>query len=100
MDYGRRFIVEPGATVHLAGKDPDYSGTHDRERSERKTLKSIRRLNKLQYLLYANAESSLLVVLQGPDASGKDGLIRHVFGGLNPQGVAVAAFEQPTEIEA
>lgn len=57
-------------------------------------------LDELQNLLYAEHKHSLLVVLQGMDASGKDGVIRDVFGQLNPLGVRVQPFKAPTELEA
>lgn len=100
MKCGSRFLVKPGQEISLNQIDASYSGKHDRERSERKTQKAVVRLSKLQYLLYASGDKSLLIVLQGPDASGKDGLIRHLFSGLNPQGVAVADFKEPTPLEA
>jgi PPK2 family polyphosphate:nucleotide phosphotransferase len=58
-----------------------------------------RKLETLQELLYADGRHRLLVVLQGPDASGKDGVVRHVFEGVNPSGVRVASFKAPTEEE-
>jgi len=57
------------------------------------------RLSDLQYLLYADNEHSLLIVLQGLDASGKDGTIGHVFRSLNPQGARVHAFKEPSKEE-
>jgi PPK2 family polyphosphate:nucleotide phosphotransferase len=59
----------------------------------------VERMAKLQYLLYADGSQALLIVLQGLDAAGKDGTIRHLFSGMNPQGVSVACFKQPTPIE-
>jgi PPK2 family polyphosphate:nucleotide phosphotransferase len=59
----------------------------------------MEKLNELQNLLYAESKHSVLVVLQGMDASGKDGVIRKVFGALNPQGVRVQSFKAPTELE-
>jgi len=59
-----------------------------------------KRLRDLQYLLYAENKRSLLIVLQGLDASGKDGTIRHVLGYMNPQGCRVQAFKQPSSLEA
>ena len=53
-----------------------------------------------QYLLYADGSQSLLVVLQGLDAAGKDGVVRHVFTAMNPQGTLVSSFKQPSNIEA
>ncbi len=64
------------------------------------TEKLVEELNELQNLLYAESKHSILVVLQGLDASGKDGAIRKVFGRMNPQGVDVASFKVPTEEEA
>ncbi len=54
---------------------------------------------KLQYLLYADGDQSLLVVLQALDAAGKDGVVRHVFSGMNPQGTSVFGFKQPSKEE-
>ncbi len=59
-----------------------------------------RKLSLWQERLYADGRYALLVVLQGMDASGKDGVVRHVFGGVNPQGVHVHSFKQPTPREA
>lgn len=60
----------------------------------------IKRLQELQNLLYAEGKHSVLVVFQGMDASGKDGIIRNVLGRINPQGVQVTSFKVPTEEEA
>lgn len=60
----------------------------------------LQELGELQNLLYAEGKHALLVVLQGMDASGKDGVIRKVFGRINPQGVQVQSFKVPTEEEA
>ncbi|AII52089.1 PPK2 family polyphosphate kinase [Hymenobacter sp. APR13] len=67
------------------------------------TLRELKRIRQelieLQYRLYAENRHSVLVILQGMDASGKDGLIRRVFSGLNPQGVQVHSFKEPTAEE-
>jgi len=68
----------------------------DKQKTKEKTQKILEELNELQNLLYAESKYAILVVIQGMDASGKDGLIRHVFGNLNPQGVTVHSFKQPT----
>jgi PPK2 family polyphosphate:nucleotide phosphotransferase len=73
----------------------DLDKTETKERTER----LLEELNELQNLLYAEGKHSILVVIQGMDASGKDGLIRDVFGRLNPQGVKVQSFKVPTEEE-
>jgi len=101
MDYRARFVVEPGRKVRLAKIDPSYTGKHE---SHEKALPVIRkhleRMDKLQYLLYADADQSLLVVLQALDAAGKDGVVRHLFSGMNPQGTSVVGFKQPSKIES
>jgi PPK2 family polyphosphate:nucleotide phosphotransferase len=71
----------------------------DKAETKEKTKKILEELQELQNLLYAESKHSILVVLQGMDASGKDGLIRDVFGVMNPQGVTVSSFKVPTEEE-
>ena len=73
--------------------------TFDKEETKKKTAGIIEELKSLQNLLYAEHKHSILVVIQGMDASGKDGVIKNVFGELNPQGVQVTSFKQPTPIE-
>jgi PPK2 family polyphosphate:nucleotide phosphotransferase len=100
MDFRKRFVVEPGAKVRLSKIDASYTGkpeTHEAALPE--IEKRIHRLGKLQYLLYADGNQSLLVVLQALDAAGKDGVIRHVFSGMNPQGTFVFGFKQPSREE-
>jgi PPK2 family polyphosphate:nucleotide phosphotransferase len=101
MDYREKFVAEPGAKVRLAKIDPSYAGKH---KSDDKALpeiqKNVERMEKLQYLLYADGNRSLLVVLQALDAAGKDGTVRHVFSGMNPQGTFVFNFKKPTQEEA
>jgi PPK2 family polyphosphate:nucleotide phosphotransferase len=101
VNYHKKFMVKPGSKVRLEKIDPDFSGKRlSRQAAIAATAKQIERIDRLQYLLYADASQSLLIVLQGLDAAGKDGLIRHLFSGVNPQGVSVAAFKKPTEREA
>ncbi|MFT3749598.1 MAG: polyphosphate kinase [Agriterribacter sp.] len=71
----------------------------DKEKMEMKTARMLSELDDLQNLLYAEGKHALLIVLQGMDASGKDGTIRDVFGKLNPQGVTVKSFKAPTAEE-
>ena len=71
----------------------------DKKETKEKTAEMLAELNKLQNLLYAEGKNSLLVILQGMDASGKDGAIKNVFGTLNPQGVHVKTFKAPTDEE-
>ncbi len=70
-----------------------------KEEIKAKTLEIIAEISDLQYLMFAEHKRALLVVLQGMDASGKDGLVRKIFSGVNPQGVWVKSFKAPTEEE-
>ncbi|HEX4373100.1 MAG TPA: PPK2 family polyphosphate kinase [Puia sp.] len=71
----------------------------DKKETKEKLEKILAELDDLQNLLYAESKYSLLVVIQGMDASGKDGAVRNVFGKLNPQGVMVTSFKEPTKEE-
>ena len=85
MDYGKKFMVEPGAKVRLSKIDASYSGKHEtHEKAVSEIQANVERMGGLQYLLYADASQSLLVVLQALDAAGKDGVIRH--GGARKDG--------------
>jgi len=101
MDCRKKFIVEPGAKVQLSKIGASYTGEHEsHERALPAIQAHVERMEKLQDLLYADGGQSLLVVLQGLDAAGKDGVIRHVFSGMNPQGTSVFGFKQPSKEEA
>lgn len=101
MNYGKRFIVEPGAKVRLGKIDASYTGEHEtHETAVKEAAKEVERTRRLQYLLYADAQQSLLIVLQGLDAAGKDGTISHLFTGVNPQGTSVYGFKHPSPVEA
>ena len=101
MDYREKFIVEPDSKVRLSKIDPSYTGKQESHDEAIPAIEAnVERLEKLQYLLYADASQSLLVVLQALDAGGKDGTVRHVFRSMNPQGTSVAAFKQPSREEA
>jgi PPK2 family polyphosphate:nucleotide phosphotransferase len=100
MDYRQEFVVAPGSKVHLAKIDPSYTGRHgSREKAAPEIREQVERIDRLQYLLYADARQSLLIVLQGLDAAGKDGVIRHLFSGMNPQGTSVVGFKEPSKTE-
>ena len=101
MSYRKKFVVEPGEKVHLNKIDPSYTGKHEsHEKAMPTILEHVARMDKLQYLLYADGDQSLLVVLQALDAAGKDGVVRHLFSGMNPQGTSVFGFKQPSKDEA
>src|SRR5450432_3419997 len=95
----RELMVRPGSRIKLSEIDP--GNTHGVQKADAEDIlaKNLERLSVLQYLLYAEARRALLVVLQGIDAGGKDGTIRHVMSGLNPQGVKVTAFKVPEGAE-
>ncbi len=100
MDYRKAFRVEPDSKVKLAKLDPAFTGKLDSEETAKEETQAYeRKLTKQQALLYAEHQHSILVVLQALDAGGKDGTIKHVFSAVNPQGVNVAGFKQPTPVE-
>jgi PPK2 family polyphosphate:nucleotide phosphotransferase len=100
VDYGKELIVKPGATVKLHHIDPSNHGAHENhEKALPEIQKALQRMSELQYLMYAERKHALLIVLQGIDAAGKDGVCRHVIEGMNPQGCSVVAFKQPTQEE-
>ena len=100
MDYRKKFVVEPGQKPRLAKIDPSYTGKRESHAKAKAEIRRyVERMDALQYLLYADGNRSLLVVLQGLDAAGKDGVIRHLFSGMNPQGTSVHCFKQPSKRE-
>lgn len=100
MDYRTAFRVEPGVKVHLSRLDASFTGKHaSHADAQAETRRHVARMDALQYLLYADGSRSLLVVLQALDAAGKDGTIRHLFSGMNPQGTSVYGFKQPSAAE-
>jgi PPK2 family polyphosphate:nucleotide phosphotransferase len=89
--------VKPGKAVDLAKLSTEEIGhLPPREEADVATNKAVERLAELQDALYAQGRQSLLVILQGMDASGKDGAVRKVFDAVNPTGVQVISFKQPT----
>jgi PPK2 family polyphosphate:nucleotide phosphotransferase len=97
----KRYRIKPGQKVDLKDFDPsDSSGFKGgKETAYSELLKLTKELITLQELLYAEHRHKVLIVLQAMDTGGKDGTIRHVFEGVNPQGVRVASFKEPTPIE-
>lgn len=87
------------AVIHLDKISTRAPKELDKEKTKEKTAKILDELDDLQNLLYAESKHAILVILQGMDASGKDGLIRDVFGHLNPQGVMVTSFKAPSSLE-
>jgi|SRR5579883_55578 len=95
-----KFIVEPGAGVDLGRIDPGYcAGIDSCEAVQEQMRRCALRLDRLQYLMHAERKRSLLIVLQGLDACGKDGVARHILACMNPAGCRVVGFRQPTREE-
>jgi PPK2 family polyphosphate:nucleotide phosphotransferase len=97
MDLSKHCIVKPGRKLRLKNFDPD--DTFGKKRNDDAHQKSLRRLRELQHLLYADKRYALLIILQALDAGGKDGTIRHVMSGVNPQGCEVVSFKAPSSEE-
>lgn len=88
--------MEPISLKNISTKAPDG---WDKEATKLKTKDILEELNELQNLLYAENKHSILVIFQGMDASGKDGVVRDVFTSMNPTGIRVYSFKVPTEEE-
>jgi PPK2 family polyphosphate:nucleotide phosphotransferase len=100
MDYGKRFRVESGKEFELDSVDPGFHGPHANDVEAAESLrKNLERITKLQRMLYAEKKHALLIVLQGIDGAGKDGACWHVMSAMDPQGVHVTGFKQPTAQE-
>lgn len=101
MDYQEHFRVKPGSRVKFADHDPGFKhGTKEEAVAGGKLDHYGQRLRELQELLHVNDRHSLLIVLQALDTGGKDGVINHVLGSMNPQGFQVAKFGVPNAEEA
>ena len=93
-------VVRPGSAAELDERDPrDTLGLPGKEEAAKLLGALLDELSSLQERLYAEGTRSVLLVLQGVDASGKDGTIRRVFTGVNPQGCRVTSFKAPTPVE-
>jgi PPK2 family polyphosphate:nucleotide phosphotransferase len=94
-------LVKPHTKVRLAKISSSDTGIFKSEEAAKNVLVNHRAaLDNLQDVFYASQAKALLVVLQGMDTAGKDGTIKHIFSGINPQGCDVAAFKVPTSLEA
>lgn len=92
-------IVTPGEPIRLADYDPNDTAEYDKDSAKKVLKRNTKRLLELQEVLWAEGKHAVLIVLQGMDASGKDGTIEHVFHGVNPQGCHVTGFKVPTKEE-
>jgi PPK2 family polyphosphate:nucleotide phosphotransferase len=101
MKMDKRFRVPPRTKVRLGDFDPDDTAGFDKgHKADERLEKNILRMAELEYRLYAENRRALLIVLQGMDAAGKDGTVRHVMTGLNPQNCRVTSFKVPSPEEA
>jgi len=98
MDIGK-LAVPPGSEFRLRDLAPDDTFGVSKDYATEALSRHIDTLQGLHELLYAENRRSLLIVLQGMDASGKDGTIKHVMSGVNPQGCTVTAFKEPSAEE-
>ena len=101
----KKFRVAPGGKFRLADHDPGWAGNGDIPEKDRKATAAellagdVEELARMQELLWASDTWSVLVILQAMDAAGKDGVIKHVMSGINPQGVEVTSFKKPSDEE-
>jgi PPK2 family polyphosphate:nucleotide phosphotransferase len=95
-----RYRVLPGEEIDLSDLDPADTAAYEQHEAEEELAGLVEQIAELQDRLYAEEERSVLVVLQGIDAAGKDSTVKHVFSGTNPQGVRVYSFKEPSNEEA
>ena len=100
-DFTKRFCIEDTGKFRLSDHDPDETQGLTKDRAEVKEILDggLKRLIDLQEKLYADARWSVLIILQAMDAAGKDSVVEHVMSGVNPQGVEVHPFKQPSAEE-
>ncbi len=98
--FAHDYRVTDGARFRLKHIDPGDKGcSADRDEAEELLAESIRRMSDMQEKLYAQDRWSLLLIFQAMDAAGKDGTIKHVMSGVNPQGCQVTSFKSPSTLE-
>jgi PPK2 family polyphosphate:nucleotide phosphotransferase len=96
----KSYRVEDGKDFRLKDYDPaDTDGRHSKQHAEEALQQGVARLAELQDRLYAQDRWAVLLIFQGMDAAGKDGAIKHVMSGVNPEGCQVYSFKVPTEAE-
>jgi PPK2 family polyphosphate:nucleotide phosphotransferase len=94
------YLAEPGKKVRLSKLEMDSTGDFTAKEEAGPLIDvNLEKLRKLQLKLYAQSTQALLIVIQAMDTGGKDGAIRHVFSGVNPQGCQVTSFKRPSELE-
>lgn len=98
FDYSK-LRVQEGTKVNLKNFPTCEEGGYTKQSAKEEIKQNIKELNKFQEMFYADDRYSLLIILQARDAAGKDGVIRHVMSGINPQGCRVHSFKTPTKNE-
>ena len=99
-DFSKPYRVDDGRKFRLKDFDPgDSSGLKSKKHAEQELPRGIERLSELQDKLYAQDRWAILLIFQAMDAAGKDGAIKHVMSGVNPQGCQVYSFKQPSAEE-
>jgi PPK2 family polyphosphate:nucleotide phosphotransferase len=99
-NFSKKLLAMPGRKVKLTDAGADETLGWQKNHKMRVSLeKTLAKLDALQYRLYAEKKRALLIVFQGLDAAGKDGTIRHVMSGVNPQGCRVTSFKTPSREE-
>ena len=94
------FIVPPGKKFSLADYDPaSTGGVKNKELAEERLEKDIKDIAQYQDILYAHDVYAVLMIFQAMDAAGKDGAVKHVMSGINPQGCQVYSFKSPSTEE-
>lgn len=97
LDFSDNYEVK--GKFSLADYSTQYQGKLDKKEGKKMLAKEKEKLSDLQEKLYSDGSKSLLIILQAMDAAGKDSLIEHVFGGVNPQGCSVSSFKTPNDQE-
>jgi len=92
-----KLLVKPGQKVNLEDYDTKYIGNYKEEEAKDKLKKNRKKLSEIQETFYASNTHSMLIVFQAMDAAGKDGAIKHVMSGINPQGCTVYSFKKPSD---
>lgn len=101
MKFKSPHLIPPRTKVRLARiSTTNHDGIVDKDAADAVVAKHREQLEALQEVFYASQKKALLIVLQGMDTAGKDGTIRHIFSGINPQGCDVSSFKVPTPLEA
>ena len=98
-NFSDDFLIKENSKIKLNDLSTSYQGSLTKEEGQQLLESEKKKIYELQEKLYADGSQSLLIVLQAMDAAGKDSLIEHVFGGVNPQGCEVTSFKTPTSKE-